>query len=350
MPDTVSQSIDRLRDRYRFRFGGHPRVTRDPEELEEMLEELGRIEVGGDTALADRVATERDLFTKEVAAIRTARAIPFAVPASRIRVWADLAFQRYRREFAGRERSSRDLQLLIEIREDLTALRADADALHRQAPEQQLDKVVASIERALRLYEDEAEAIRRARRAGSPADIGTRFARLANAQFDVYQDGFAGKSRMSRHPPTLLRIVGALDEIRRAMQALALDGFRDESNTKNIVVVEDRIGQYRRELEAIAAARASASVSERAAALGTAANQVFADYREAFAGKARESRDENLLSRLAERLMPIAKEMDAVDRQSDDDGNARNLRIVTDNLELYAKEHEAIREAKKPRA
>lgn len=350
MSETPAESLDRLRNRYRVRFGGHSRVTRDPDELDEMLEELGRIDASADPALAERVATERDLFTREAAAIRTARAIPFAVPAARIRLWADLAFQRYRREFAGRDRSTRDLLLLLEIRDDLAVLLKEALALHAQAPEQQLDRVGATIDRAIKLYDDEADAIRRTRRTGSPADVGSRFARLANAQFETYQEGFAGKSRLSRHPPTLLRIVKALDEIRRGMQALALDGFRDEANSRNIGIVEERIAQYRREIEAITAARAAASVSERTSALATAANQVFSDYREAFAGKARETRDELLLCRLAERLVPIAREMDAVDREADDETNERNLRIVTDNLELYGKEHEAIREAKKTTA
>lgn len=350
MSDTASQSVDRLKDRYRHRFGGHSRVTRDPDELEEMLEELGRIDVGDDPALARRVEQERELYTREVTAIRAARAVAFAVPAARIRLWAELAFQRYRREFAGRDRATRDLQLLIEIRDDLGTLRDEAKAVHAKAPEQQLDRVITAIERAVRLYDDEADAIRRARRNGRPAEIGTRYARLANVQFELYQQGFAGKSRVSRHPPTLHRIVNALDEIRRGMQALALDGFRDEANTRNIGIVENRITQYRREIEAITAARRTASPSDRAGALGTAANQVFADYRAAFAGKDRSSRDEDQLALLAERLVPIAKEMDALDREAGEDGNARNLRIVTDNLELYAREFEAIREAKKPKS
>lgn len=340
--------LERVQTRYRIRFAGHPRVSRDPEELEELIAELDAL-AATDEALAARVAEERALFCKELDAIRVAVAIPYAVPAARLRMWTDLQLHRYQRSFAAQDRRTRDVALLDEIREDLRGLRGRMTELHALAPEQGLDRAAASVDRSLERYDAEVDAIRRARRTGPPAEQGSRLAALANAQFDLYQEGFAGQSRLSRHPSTLVRVVQALEEIRRSMQSLALDGFRDESNARNIGIVEQRIQQYRREVEQIHAARAGAAVAERVTALGRAANDVFAAYRADFAGQSRETRDESLLARLAERLVRVAKEMDALDRDHGDDTNARNLRLVTDNLVLYAREFDAIRSVKADR-
>src|SRR5688572_28332162 len=109
MSDALAADLDRLQSRYRIRFAGHPRVTRDPEELEEMIYELDALAAQAPPALTERIASERELFDRELAAIRTAVAIPFAVPAARLRLWTDLAFQRYARTFAGHDRRSVDV-------------------------------------------------------------------------------------------------------------------------------------------------------------------------------------------------------------------------------------------------
>ena len=85
---------------------------------------------------------------------------------------------------------------------------------------------------------------------------------------------------------------------------------------------------------------------DRVNALGQAANAVFQEYRTHFSGKDRASRDLALLTQLGEKLWPLAREMDTLDRTADNDTNARNLRIVTDNLLVYHREWSAIKEAK----
>lgn len=337
--------IDRLDTRYRVRFAGHPRVTRDPDELQSMVEALAALGVTEEAHRA-RVATLSDQWTRELEQIRAAQAVPYAVPAARLRTWSDLSVSRYARSFGGRDRRTRDVALLQEIVDDLRGIRNSMASLAQSAPDQGLGRSVQQIDQQLLTYLSELEAIRNARKMGTPAEQGTRFAQLANDQFAEYERHFAGHPRLSRHPATLSRILASLDELRRGMQGLALQGFDDPSNTRNIGIVTQRLASFRAELDAIGKARAEATLETRVTGLGAAANEVFAKYREAFAGKDRRSVDPERLVELFELLWPIAREMDEIDAEHDDDTNHANLRLVLDNAVLYAREFDAIQKVK----
>jgi hypothetical protein len=344
MAESTSQELDLLDGRYRARFAGQPRVTRDADELEEMLARLNALPV--DAELADRAKSLREQWTEELVAIRAMQAVPYALPAARLRGWADLTMSRYARCFAGQDRRTRDLGLLIEIHADLQGIRRSMADLSQSAPAQQLESSIVAVDRQLATYANEIEAIRGARRTGQPHEQGTRYAQLANEQFELYEFHFAGKPRASRHLPVLDRILGSLEEIRRGMQSLAVSGYNDANNTRNQGVVDQRLQSFGAERKEIEKVKAATPVAERATALGAAANDVFAAYRNDFAGKSRTSVDEQRLNRLFELLWPIARQMDEIDAEHDIDNNTSNLRIVVDNLTMYGREFDAIRAAK----
>ncbi|MCB9685310.1 MAG: hypothetical protein H6738_23070 [Alphaproteobacteria bacterium] len=347
---TVNAELDRLQNRYRVRFAGHARVSRDPDELEDIVEELERLAPRATGEDAARLERDRELYANEVKAIREAHAVPGAVAAARLRMWADIQLARYNRMFAGQDRRTRDTALLEEIRDGLGRLKGEMAKLHQQAPEQGIQQAIATVDRSQKLYDDEVTAIRAVRRTGALNEQGSRFANLANDQFAVYADLFAGQPRLSRHAPTLMRIVRSLEELLQGMRSLRLAGLNDKANDGNQGIVKDRIDQYRREHEAILDLQRKTSLDERVSALATAANQVFAEYREHFANKPRASADPMKLAAIAEKLWPIAREMDVIDHEHGEERNARNLGIVTDNLALYQKEWDAIRQARTPSA
>jgi hypothetical protein len=344
----ATEALDRLEQRYNAKFAGRPRVTRDPEDLEEIVRELEQIGAEAPPSLAERVAGLRKVYGTEIEAITAARAQPFAVQAARLRLWAELSFSRYDRSFAGRDRRTRDVALLEEIVEDLTVLRGSVGAIHEQGPGLQMDLVQGQIDRAIGVYTREATEIRNVRRSGPPAEQGTRLAVLANHQFHVYTLLFAKQARVSRHPRTLTRIIGALEEIRRGMQSLQLGGFVDSSNDNNQRLVDDRLRAFRRELAEIRKAQEVAELGARVSALAAAANQIAEAYREGYSGKPREKVDPDGLVDLFEQLWQVAREMDALDREHDDEVNGRNLRIVTDNLQMYAEEYRRVLSARAP--
>jgi hypothetical protein len=343
---SVTSELDRIQNTYRVRFAGHPRVSRDPDELDELLGTLGKLEERASTEEKERIVRDRDLYSREVEEIRKAHAVPFAVPAARLRMWADLTLHRYQRSFANQDRRTRDVQLLESLVAELESVHKEMATLARKAPDQNLADAMGILDRSLEVYRNEGEAIRAARRTGTLGEQGSRFAQLANDQFEQYRENFAGQPRVSRHLPVLTRIVAALEEILRGMKSLRLAGLNDPSNDNNQKIVADRIQQYRKELDAIGALQRSTPLTDRVNALGTAANKIFQEYRENFAGKDRASRDLGKLTLLGEKLWPLAREMDTIDRTADNDTNARNLRIVTDNLLLYQREFVNIKEAK----
>jgi hypothetical protein len=352
MAQDIAAALGRIEERYRIRFAGHPRVSRDPDELEKLISELDAIPTSGEPAeLTQRLAAARELYSKELAGIREAQAVPFAVAAHRLRTWSDLSMSRYQRNFAGQDRRTRDLGLLEEIIDDLHAIRQAMRAVHNEAAGPKLDEAITNVERVLELYTKEREAIRTARRTGSLSEQGSRLAELANRQFARYTMLFAGQSRLSRHTRTLERILTALEEIRRGMQSLKLAGFNNRNNDQNITLVDERLRAFRQELVNIQQAQQGRPLGERISGLATAANEIFSGYREQFAGKSRDQADQDLINRLFERLWPIAREMDKIDdagqaSEADEETNTRNLRIVTDNLVLYAREFDAIRQAR----
>lgn len=347
---TVVAELDRLQNRYRVRFAGHARVSRDPDELQDIVEELDRLapRAAGDDA--ERLKRDRELYANEIEAIRQAHAVPGAVASARLRMWADIQLARYNRNFAGQDRRTRDTALLEEIRDELGRIKGEMAKLHQQAPEQGMQQAIATVDRSQKLYDDEVTAIRTVRRTGTLPEQGSRFANLANDQFAIYAELFAGQPRLSRHAPTLLRVVRSLEELLQGMRSLRLAGLSDKANDGNQTIVKDRIDQYRKEHDAILDLQRRSSLADRVSALATAANQVFAEYREGFANKPRSSADPVKLTAIAEKLWPIAREMDAIDREHGEERNARNLGIVTDNLALYQKEWDAIRQARNPSA
>ena len=344
---TPRQRFETTEIRYRFRFAGHPRVSRDPELLDDMLASLDEIaaDAGGDDALLKQIDEARVLYQKERAAILEARSVPGAVSAYRERLWADIAVGRYRRNFAGKPRGTRDVFLLEEIRTSLTAVRSRMQQLHERGPHLNLESAMADAGRTIELARAEADRIRTARHEGTQGEQGSRLADLANQQFGIYQRGFAGQSRLSRHPPRLARVVRALEEIGAGMARLQRDGFKSEPNDRNLGIVTDRIRAYKEEVGTMAKSREGVSISDRAAALGAAANAAFDHYNKEFAGKSRSKADGERLNLILEELIPIALEMDSIDQEDDNENNERNLALVLDQIVLYQREWTAIAEA-----
>lgn len=340
--------LDRLQEQYRIQFAGRARVSRDPEVMERMIEQLASVapQVAGKPDLQTRWDDSNELFRKEFQAIMAARAVPGALQAHRLRQWAELSMGRYRRAFAGRNRHTRDLGLLEDLRTALEAQRARIAALHEESAALGLEADLGRIDNTLGLCRTESDQIRQARLQGSHEDQGTRYANLANTQFRLYQEGFAGKARLSREPARLTRIVTELEGIAAGMARLQAAGFASEPNDRNFKIVTERVHAYKAEAASIAEAHRTAPTNERVGALATAANALFEEYRDNFAGQDRSTRDEDLLDGIIERLWPVARQMDAIDQELGDEINERNLRLVTDNLVLYAREWDAIRTAK----
>ena len=354
----ISKRADQIQARYQANYAGHPRITRDPDALQKMVEQLDlllahlkRLPANQQMQISRTMRDNRNMYAKEVKAIREAQETgPEAVYAHHLASWANFASARYRRNFAGQNRATRDPSLLAEMIADLDRLVPLIADQRTRIDSGELKTAQEAAEQNLALYRTELEAVKAAQGEGTQEQQADLLARLANDQFNLYRDHFAGKSRVSRRPALLERMINTLESIQARMQALADAGLTAGSNTQNIDIVKSRLEGYVKELEEVRNAKSQAAFQDLVNKLGEAANDIFAEYREHFAGKDRGTRDLALMNRMCEGLLDIARQMDDMDRVRDDATNQSNLGIVLDNLRMYDREFDQIRQLQQAQA
>lgn len=352
--DALRTRVQTIHQRYDTYFAGQPRISRDAALLDEMLvqldalaAELAALPKDERPELQSTVDANRALYRREAEAIRALQAGgPELHAAHDASQWAQLTAHRYRRHFAGRARGTRDLALLGEMIDDLARIERSLVEMQPRVDDEIVATTLATVRQNLELYRGERTAIATAREAGTLQEQADTLAALANDQFQLYRDHFAGQSRLSRRPALLERIIGQLEQLGDRMRALEAQGLYAESNEKNAQIVAERVGLYRQELGAVREARQQASLSALVDAFGEAANAVFARYREHFAGQDRGSRELDRLAALCDSLFDLARQMDDLDRVRADETNQHNLSVVLDHLRLYEKEYGLIQESR----
>jgi hypothetical protein len=360
---TLADELDRIAARYESQFAGMPRSSRNVDELDAITEEtrslLGRIESIPDAVrppeLNELATTARQniaLYQRERALIHDAALVGpeferFAILASS----ANFVFARYRRHFAGQSRATRDVSLLTEMVDDLEtieeAMRAIVDEGKDPQRKSELGRDRDLVRQSFASYRSEIEHIAGARTMGTPDERASLLAQLANDQFRVYQNHFAGKSRATRRPALLVRVVEALEGLGKAMRGLKKAGLVSESNDANIDIVERQVATYKTELDEIRTARKGIAFGDLLGRLGGGANEVFEAFRNEFAGKDRKSRDLARLSALCDELGDVRKQMLDLGRAEPSASNDANVDIVTTQLANFEQEHEQIALAQK---
>ncbi len=346
---------DDIFQRYDENFAGKPRATRSLElldgligELESLVEEArAGLNGGRDPAMISMLETAREnleVYQKEREAIAQAKAEgPTTAEGTELARRANLTFGRYHRHFAGEDRRTRDLGLLLELIEELDetlkAMKAEEAAGRDMGPNPEI------VERNLAMYRREFTAIQEAQASGTRQEQADTLATLANGQFRLYREHFAGKGRHTRRRELLERMVGELQRILGAMNELERQGLDSESNLRNIGIVEENLKVYATELKEIDKAKASVTASQLAGSLGAAANEIMAEYREGFAGKSRSTRSLEKLSLLADQILEVGLQMRALDEEDPSEVNTKNLGIVLDAWALYESEYRRIEEA-----
>lgn len=353
-PDSnaARRRAEQIHARYDAHFAGQPRVSRDATLLDTLVEETDKLlaTLGDDAdarALRESLTKNRDLYQREAKAVREAQGAPSEVLAAHeLAAWAQFTFNRYRRHFAGQPRATRDLGLLAELIDDLVRVERGLAGLSNRSDDPMIGSTLEQVRGSLELYRGEQSAVAEARGAGTLQEQADILASVANAQFGLYRAHFAGKSRVSRRPALLERIVASLEQAGERMRALSAQGLHADGNRRNVEIVGERVALYREELDHVRSARQGTSFTQLVSELGAAANEVFSSYREHFAGRDRGGRDPALLSEMCDALYDLARQMDDLDRVREDDSNQHNLAVVLDHLRLYERELRLIQEAK----
>jgi hypothetical protein len=354
LADTLGQELESLDREYSKDFAGQSRLTRDLDQLDKVLKRLESVieridqipsaaqgpELG---RIRQAAAQNLELYRTERKAIERAQSVgPVFEHFAQEATSANMVFARYMRHFAGKDRSTRDVALLGELVDELKQIDKRMTGLVEQNPSADFSRDREVVRNNLAQYQKEIDAVQSAQTAGTPEQIASILATLANEQFAVYQAHFAGEPRVSRRPALLMRVIAALKKVRDRMKVLAEGGLTAEFNGKNLGIVEDRLGVYESELVEVRKVRQATPMPDIMAELGGAANKLFDEYRAGFSDKPRTQADVAKLGRICDKLGEIRRQMVEMSWAEDNDMNVRNLDIVTEQLVMFEGEFEAV--------
>lgn len=351
---SLKRRAEDIYKRYEAHFAGKPRATRDLELLDELIGDLDEIvdaaknqlNGGRDPAmisLLEMAKKNRDVYREERQEVVAAKEEgPATERAGRLVTEANLTFGRYHRHFANEDRRTRDPSLLTEIIVELERIRGEMKKLVDD--EEELQQDLETVEANLKMYRDEYRAIETAQESGTAQEQSDVLASLANDQFAIYREHFAGKPRPTRRAGLLERVISQLKRIHKRMYQLEQGGLVSEANERNMEIVSNNLDVYQSELAKIREAKASVTAQQLSGSLGAEANEIMAEYGEDFAGENRSTRDLDQLSLICDRMCEIAYQMRAIQRDDPSNTNAKNLNIVLDSWTMYESEYRQVEE------
>jgi len=247
---------------------------------------------------------------------------------------------RYRQNFAGKSRATRDLALLDSIITDISTLRGsvaeagDADLLSK-------------VDDWIGLYQGERSAIAGIQ-AGGP-DVA-RMHRLGDwtwLGFQRYLRHFAGQSRLTRDTALLRELAAEQRNWRDKARALAA---KHEAGWQADLLeqMERNLQTYEAELVEIPKARAALAPERQASVLASRANGQFALYRVHFAGQKRSTRRLALLRRIIGELSDVHQGMLHLRDQHGirTESHLGNIRKVSERLQHHKREFREIEQAR----
>lgn len=246
---------------------------------------------------------------------------------------------RYQFAFAGKPRITRDISMLDAIIRDAQTLFAKVPTGPSHATVRKL------VQDRLKLYRDERQTIAQMQAQGPDARRAAVVATRANFVFASYRRNFAGQQRATRDLAMLDDMTSTLEVIADELQGLSARGAGNAAN--DLTVVRNNLEMYRKEREEIVTAQGAGSAEEQASALAGIANGQFELYRVNFAGQQRLTRRPALISRIIETLEGVLERMVQLERDGlTQEFNTRNQSVVTERLELYRRESQAIAEVR----
>lgn len=354
---SIQKDLEAIDNLYAEHFAGQSRATRDISRMDELIARsktvLQRIQsipaaaMGQDLQdLRGQIEEQLKLYNAERDLIQRAKTpVPGADQFAPFATIANFTFAKYRRHFAGKNRSTRDVRLLEEMIDDLKKVEIGMKAVIARTPNKAFSDDLDTVQQNLSMYETEIKEVKRAHTMGTAEERGGGLAQRANDQFALYRSHFAGKSRASRRPQLLARIVANLEEIGEQMREVEKLEGKPDFNVNNINIVGENLNMYRLELIEVRNARETTKMEDLMGMLGDAANAAFADYRDKFAGKSRATVNRDDLVVICDQLDEIHRQMRDLGRVNKNEMNANNLTVVQDQLATFNNEYDEISKA-----
>jgi hypothetical protein len=355
----LERQLEEIGNEYQKHFAGQSRQDRDVDRMDKLIARLEEV-VNSIVNLPDAVRSAdlnqlltqaRETLalyqTEKRAIVQAQNQGPGVLEFGQLASRANFVFSKYTRHFAGQSRGTRDAGLLSEMISDLDRIHGEMKDIAKSTKNSIFDGDVELVTNNKKMYETERAQIEKAQAEGTDEDKANRLGAMANGQFNVYRVHFAGASRASRRPMLLARTVDTLKRIVKEMEGLQSKGFTAEFHTKNIGVVKEQLGMYEKELDEIRKVRKGAPLEDLMGALGEAANNVFQEYRDNFAGKNRSQVDRQKLADICDKLGEILRQMDELSNAQESEMNENNRAIVLDQLSTFEAEYDAVIKSQK---
>jgi hypothetical protein len=254
----------------------------------------------------------------------------------------------YEAQFAGQSRQTRNLDELDAIVGRTKEVLKRLEAIPSAARSKDLQDLVEIAQKNLGVYAQERELIVRAKQAGPELDEFAPLATSANLVFARYGRHYAGQSRNTRDLAQLEEMREELAKIHTGMKAVLLKARSRGALENDVKLVGETIEMYKGEAKEIATAQQSGTPDEQAGTLATLANAQFRLYQVHFAGRGRATRRPALLVRMIESLEDVQKRMKKLAAGGlKSDTNTKNIEIVQGQLDMFKKELDEIRAARK---
>lgn len=330
--DAGRGELEALHEQYMLHFAGQPRLTRDVDMLDYLIEAVQGLQARLDVsaycrdqaaAQAETYRTERQAITQAVAA-----AGPHGRLAAQVLGRAELAVHRYQRHFAGRARFGRDVGLLGEIDSALSSSLASLRALGFASRE------VDALAQQVILIHQELEAMRLFLDSGDAAHQAAAWASLANSLFEVYQGQFFERSRLTCRLSLAHRLCDTLAAVRERLSTVYPPTDVPPHHQTNVHAVDNELAAWRMELEHIAAVQRACTPEEQATALNSAAEEVLEIYNTRLVGVQHDAVDLAELRGLCDRLDELEQQMTALESTPGLGDHGHNVAMTRDALTM----------------
>ena len=373
--ERLSAQLQAITNEYDAHFANKARATRELDRLDALIDGVQSVVAqltasGGDEADRTALAPVAETAEKNLALYREEREAivqaknrdPGFDKFGELATLANLMFAQFQRHFAGQNRATRDPALLADLIEQLQTIHKEMLGSVPKGRASEVTSDIQVVSKALASFRTELSEIEKAQVGeGGPPDRYAAddqrsrswtndeqinvLAVIANAQFEVYRVHFAGKSRTSRRPALLERVVKSLKRIHHRMSQLQAQGKGDATNVSNIDIVASRLSTYETELNEVRAARKGESLPNIQLLLGGEANALFEAYRDGYAGKDRGSVDFDELGRICDQLQEIRRQMAELGRFAPTETNTQNMGIVIEQLVSFEGEYDAVKQS-----
>ncbi len=354
---TLWERVDDFHQHYALHFAGQPRLTRDIDIIDSLIDGLERTiretQGRGDPAtlelqeLLDIANEHLEMYREERAAIAKVQKEegPKACEVAGLMTRVQAVLHRYTRHFAGHERHSRDLGLLGEMIDDMTLLGQELDTLRGGPKVEFAQEERDLVDQYIELFSRERREIGQARDTGSLSEQGYILGAAVNELLATFQSQVVGLSRFVCRPELLMRLIAELEDLRERLVSLETLGLHAEFHRENISNVDENIAVWREELHKVKNVRASVKHDDFVEAFLAVADQLLEEYNISFAEVEQGHLDLTKLSDLCDRMDEVERQLTVLLKPVLNRDNKRNLQLIRDAQFMLMNEYDTLSKA-----